>query len=123
MSQNLRQWIDDVLSKVGPPQVDLATHELTEGELNNLVYLSMKMVIGWQMRATDLEVVKLLAGPVKTIKEFDKAFVPVLAQYMWNHILGEPEDTTQDDLQMAIMAIERILFSMDTTTRNDTETK
>ena len=34
----------------------------SDGEINNLVYLTLKYTVGWSMRAADLAVMQMMAG-------------------------------------------------------------
>ena len=116
--RKLRKWAMKVLSECGEPQVVIETHRPTEGELNNLCYLSMKYIAGWSMREADLAVVMQLGGEPKTLKELDKQFIPQLAEYIWDHLLGEPSEPNLVDVTLAVMAMKSQLYSLDERTRN-----
>lgn len=119
MNDRLKALIGSLESTTGSPAVDYQTHMPTQNELDNLAYLSMKYIAGWLMRSCDFEVVKLIAGPVDSISAMKEKFVPALAEYMWDHLMGEPDDPTQDDVQQTILALTDSLYSMDEKSRNE----
>jgi hypothetical protein len=66
------------------------------GEVNNIVYLTCKHTCGWPMRMADLAVCTMMAGEMKGQEGLQKLF-EVTIEYVWDHICGEPEETTTDD--------------------------
>lgn len=122
ISKQLREYADN-MSAQAKPIVDYKTHAPTNRELNNLCYLSMKYIANWPMRAADFHVVNMFGGTPKTVVELDEHYIPQLADYMWDHLMGEPEEPTTEDLEYAIKAIRDVLYSMDEKTRNDVEDK
>lgn len=118
MDAQLQAWIDNARSQVTPSQVDYATHRPTNGELNNLTYLSMKYLIGWGMRAVDLAVILHMTSPMENVNELESKFIPVLADYMWDHLMGEPESPTADDLAVAICVVRDLLYGQPEFERN-----
>lgn len=118
MNQRLQNWIIEIKKKgIGPALVQYYTHKPTENELNNLCYLSMKYLIGWEMRTADFQVCMMLGGDPQTVTELEKTFIPSLADYIWDHLMGEPNDPTSDDLIEGIKIIRDMLYSMDQPTR------
>ena len=103
--------------------VNYTTHEPTDNELNNLCYLSMKLLINWPMRKADFAVVQVMGGDVPTVADLDKKFIPELANYMWDHLLGSPPTPTVEDLVYCIQAVRDALYSMSEDVRNDIEGK
>jgi len=76
-------------------------YELGEGEINNVVYLVLKYTVGWGMRACDLAVCKLMAeGPDQKIRgnEGLEKLVRETCEYAWDHIAGEPDEPTTEQL-------------------------
>jgi hypothetical protein len=118
MNKELKKFLKEIKKNVKPPQVDFEKHKPTDNELNNLTYLSMKYIIGWPMRLTDFAVVKMMGGEVASVKGLDEKFIPEMANYMWDHLMGEPDDLKVDDLISAIQAVRDMLFGMDEKTRN-----
>lgn len=114
----LREWADEMKAKTGTCQVQ-PNHLPTPGELNNLCYLSMKYIMGWQMRHADFAAIQITGGIPTSMEELDKEYIPAIAEYMWDHLMGEPETPTTEDLEYAIRAIRDQLFTMDEKTRND----
>lgn len=85
----------------------------SDGELNNFVYLTCKYTVQWPMRQTDLAVCLELAKsrfgedvqagqtqPVGLIKGVEglTRLLEVTCEYIWDHIAGEPDEFSPDDL-------------------------
>jgi hypothetical protein len=115
VSEAMQTWVKESIEEK-PCLVDEA-HVPTAGELNNIVYLTMKYLAGWQMRQCDLGVVLAMNTP-KSLKELDEAFVPVLAEYVWDHLMGEPDEVTTEDLEYGIRHIAKAVYGMDDRSRN-----
>jgi len=98
---------------------ELSSLERSE-ELNNLTYLSMKFVIGWPMRLADYVVIRGLAGdgPFR-YDQLKTEFLPHLAQYMWDHLMAEPEDPDVDKVQVGCEYVMEQLFSLPEHIRKD----
>ena len=67
------------------------------GEINNIVYLICKYTVGWQMRAVDLQVCQMMAGEIKGNAGLSK-LCDVTCEYVWDHICGETDDFTPEQL-------------------------
>ena len=69
----------------------------SDGELDNLVYLALKYGANWQMRGCDKQVVLVMCentiGSVGISKVLETA-----CEYAWDHILGEPDEGTPEDM-------------------------
>jgi hypothetical protein len=117
------EWLQNLKENAATPQVDYNTHKPTEGELNNLCHLSMRYTINWTMRHADFAIVRMMGGEPQTVRELDEKFIPELADYMWDHLMGEPETPTPEMLTEAIKVFRDMLYSMDEEVRNDTENK
>lgn len=63
------------------------------GELDNIVYLVCKYTAGWSMRSADLAVCLMMVGEVKGSKGISN-LVHVACDYVWDHICGEPSNTS-----------------------------
>jgi hypothetical protein len=111
----LRTWADSI--EIGPSTVSPG-HVPTPIEINNLVYLCFKYVINCGMRQADLAVVQMMGGEVTSVEQLDEKFLPALAEYMWDHHLGEPEEILQEDVLYACKKVKALLFSMDEVARN-----
>jgi hypothetical protein len=72
-------------------------YRLTEGEIDNIVYLTCKYTVCWSMREVDKTVCKMMAGDGLGIAYLRK-LVRVTCEYVWDHISGEPEEPTQEQL-------------------------
>lgn len=74
----------------------------SEGELDNFVYLTCKYTIKWPMRQCDLKVCLLMAGErdgriIKGNKGLTK-LAEVTCEYLWDHVAGEPDEISADQL-------------------------
>jgi hypothetical protein len=72
----------------------------SNGELNNLVYLTCKYTVGWGMRQTDLAVCLMMAGGEEEIRG-NKGLSNlcwVTCEYLWDHVAGEPTDINPEQL-------------------------
>tara|TARA_R110000751_G_scaffold93925_2_gene183319 strand:- start:324 stop:818 length:495 start_codon:yes stop_codon:yes gene_type:complete len=112
---NLRQCLNN------HPQVEYETHKPTDGELNNLCYLSMRYIANWPMRNVDFNVVKMMSGDPPTVEALSDQFIPNLVEYVWDHIMGEPADPTVEDITLAVEALRDQIYEMDEQTRNATD--
>ena len=113
MKEDVALFLEEVRSKTDPIQVDLAKHVPTDNELNNIAYLSMKYGIGWQMRNVDFMAVKLMSTG-QGLAGFQEA----LADYNWDHIMGEPDDITVEDILECVKAITLQVYGMPVSIRD-----
>jgi hypothetical protein len=67
----------------------------SDGEYNNLCYITCKYTAGWGMRLADLAVCKMMAEEAKGDQAIEN-FVRTTCEYVWDHICGEPDDVTPD---------------------------
>jgi hypothetical protein len=116
---NLREWADQMPDK--KLLVDPATHVPTINELNNLCYLSFKYIAGWHMRQCDFAVVTMMGGTPTSVNDIDTQYGPALAEYIWDHILGEPDDFTVEDIEYAVKAVKNSLYAMGPEIRESVE--
>ncbi len=63
------------------------------GEINNLVYLTLKYTIKWPMRAADLAVIKTMVGEIEGEKGITQ-LIEQTCEYAWDHICGETDEFT-----------------------------
>ncbi len=72
----------------------------SEGELDNFVYLCCKYGGNWGMRRTDLAICLLMAGGCESIvgNAGLTRLCEVTCEYLWDHICGEPEEVSPDDI-------------------------
>ena len=73
-------------------------YKVEEGEANNLVYLTLKYTVGWQMRAADFGVMLLMQNGQITGTQGIQKLVEDTCEYAWDHIAGEPDDTSTEQL-------------------------
>ena len=73
----------------------------SQGELNNVCYVVCRYGANWPMRSTDLAVCLFMID--RAIRELRgdplvSEFLWVVCDYVWDHILGEPESPTVEQL-------------------------
>lgn len=89
-----------------------ADYKMTDGEIDNIVYLTCKYTIGWNMRQADLHVCKRLMGDAMGPQAVHK-LLEATAEYLWDHVCGEPEHFTAQQLydHMAPAILEFFTFT------------
>lgn len=70
----------------------------SDGELDNLVFLTLKYTIGWPMRQADKAVILQFAGDDLCGDAGISRVVEQACEYAWDHICGKPEDFDTDTL-------------------------
>lgn len=77
-------------------------YKLSDGEIDNIVYLTCKYTVQWPMRQVDLQVCKTMAGLDKTDPPTGSEAVEKLlrqtCEYLWDHVCGEPDEFDTDKL-------------------------
>lgn len=117
----MTDWIEKTKRECRPMQVG-EDHVPTAGERNNLCYLSMKYIVGWQMRACDFALVDMMGVESSTtMAGLRDGYCNVLADYIWDHLLAEPEEPTADEIAHACRAMVGLLYSLDEEARNLTD--
>lgn len=89
-----------------------------EGELNNIVYLICKYTVGWAMRSADLQICKQMVGDIRGNAGLSR-LCEVTCSYLWDHICGEPDDFTPDQLFDHIKPGLQEFFNQSVEERND----
>ncbi len=90
-------WLEVLTMTIAPTLP--ATYQPSEGEYNNLVYLTLMIAAQHQMRAADLALMQAMCprrdmfGP-QAIDDL----VHVVIEYAWDHVMGEPEDPSEETL-------------------------
>lgn len=69
----------------------------SDGEINNLVYFTLKYSAGWPMRQCDLMAIQNMTGPIQGAKGID-TLIHNICEFAWDHIRGEPTEFSADDL-------------------------
>lgn len=96
-------------------------YKLTDGEIDNIVYLTCKYTANWPMRQADLAVCKALTGEGTGPQHLEK-LVRTTCEYVWDHICGEPDETSPDDFYNHIAPLITNWFS-NTTQEERTNTQ
>lgn len=110
----MRSW-----NKVTWKQQVTDDHKPTDNELNNICYLSMKYMCGFEMRQCDYSVIKSMAGKISTLEQVENTFCVVLGEYVWDHLMGKPDDPTSEQAVKACKKIKDYLYSLGEDTRED----
>ena len=74
-----------------------SNYELSGGEIDNIVYLVCKYTCDFSMRQADLQVCILLTGKGQGPEHVEK-LVKTSCEYVWDHIMGEPEECSPESL-------------------------
>lgn len=115
------QWLHEIRRTVEPSQVG-KDHQPTANERNNLVHLCFLMIMGISFRQVDLGVIELIAGKIENLQDLQDRYVPAIADMIWDHYLGEPDNPSLEQITEACSTIVDLLFSMDEKARNDINT-
>lgn len=121
IANTLREYAAQLKDEAaGKPSQVPDDHVPTEAELNNIAYMSMRYLVSWPLRSSDFQIIMHLVGKVKCMSDIEDVFIPVLAEYIWNHLMGEPRMPTVDDVKLASSAFAALVYTMDEETRNST---
>lgn len=102
-------------------KVDYDKHKPTDGELNNICFMAMKYGAGHLMRMVDFEVVKTMSESTETVTGLSDKFLPVLADYMWDHIMGEPDDPSTEEVLEFVTFTRDMIYTSNEEDRNNTD--
>ncbi len=116
--QEWREWVASVRPEVKESAVP-ETHKPTANELNNVVHLCFKQVLGTGPRVADHALLGATCPDVKDMSDLRSRYIPALAEYVWDHWMGEPEDPTVEDVELIFQLMSDILFTMSENVRND----
>jgi len=92
---------------------------VAEGEANNLVYLTLKYTVGWNMRACDFQVMFIMQEQPITGQAGIEKLVKDTCEFAWDHIAGEPDEFTAEQLYEHMETILQEWY--DNTTREQRE--
>jgi|WetSurMetagenome_2_1015567.scaffolds.fasta_scaffold1781515_1 hypothetical protein len=74
--------------------IDLPTdYQLSDGEIDNIVYLTCKYTVGWQSRSVDVSVMKLMLGTTVRGKEAVTKLVENTCEYVSASPTNPPRKT------------------------------
>jgi len=83
--------------------------------------MTCKYTIQWPMRAADKAVCAMTAGPLRG-PDCVHRLVKASCEYVWDHLAGEPEDVTPEQLYEHIAPLLKEWFSKtDQAARSSTE--
>lgn len=121
VANTLREYAAQLKDEAaGKPLQVSDDHVPTVAELNNIAYMSMRYLVRWTLRSSDFQIIMHLVGEVKCMSDIDKIFLPVLAEYIWDHLMGKPGIPTVADVELASSAFFALVYTMDEETRNST---
>lgn len=72
---------------------------LLDGERNNIVYLVLRFEAGWGMRDADFAVIESLCDKSLTGSAAIQDIIHRSCEYAWDHLLGEPDTPTAEDIE------------------------
>lgn len=100
-----------------------ADYRLSDGEIDNIVYLICKYTVEWNMRQVDKAVCQMMMSKEKTGVPQIEDLVRVTCEYVWDHICGEPDNFTAEQLYdyMAPMITEWFKITSSQEERSKTE--
>jgi len=107
------------LKKITNQQTVEDTHKPTNNERNNVVYLCFKYTIGMPPRTCDYELVETMAPDIKDLPDLKSRYVSTIAEYLWDHFMGEPSTPTKEEIEQVCVAIIDFLYSLTEEERND----
>lgn len=73
-------------------------YRLTDGEINNVVYLTCRFTVDWSMRGCDLAVCRMLVGGEIVGDSGVLRLIEETCEYVWDHICGETDEFTPEQL-------------------------
>lgn len=94
-------------------------HKPTANERNNIVHLCFKYALGLPFRQVDLHMIELMSGDVQNMEDLRETYVSNIAEYIWDHYLGEPANPSREDLRRVCSALVEYFFSLNEEIRND----
>ena len=74
-----------------------ADYKPSEGELDNLIYLTIKYTTRRNMRACDKSICLMMAGSSLVGDVGISTLIETTCEYAWDHLAGEPGDVSTQD--------------------------
>jgi hypothetical protein len=69
-------------------------YKLSDGEIDNIVYLVCKYTVEWNMRPADKTVCQMMMDKTKSGTAQVENLISITCEYVWDHICGEPDTFT-----------------------------
>lgn len=112
--QTLAEYAKELRASLSPALVDIKTHMPSPNELNNMMYLPFKYILGVGVRTCDIMLVasQTMGRPVTEVNL-------VIADLMWDHFMGEPEEPSLADVEEAVLVLAEQLFSCEKDVREN----
>lgn len=104
--------------------VELKTTEvmMTDNEINNLVYLCLKYIAGFPMRTCDFQLILAMHNSSKGgVGDERDNLASALSDYIWDHLLGEPDEPSSEEIKSAVVEIFGEFFKLPDDVRNSLE--
>jgi hypothetical protein len=79
-------------------------YEVTPGEIDNIVYLTCRYTVGWPYRAVDLAIIQLMTPPGRGTEYINRLVINT-CEYLWDHVCGEPDEFSSEDLVRHIIPL------------------
>jgi hypothetical protein len=118
VAPTLQIMIEQIKAVTGQPVVD-ETHKPTANERNNIVHLCFKYTLGIQFRMADLSIIEMMASDIRSMEELRETYIPTVAEYMWDHFMGEPDEPSLELVEQFCHAITDYFFTLSEETRKD----
>ena len=112
VTQRFRDCVASVSVKVSTDWVP------TANERNNLVFLCFKYLLGRPNRYRDLAAIEMMAPNIVSVADLRERYIPVVADMLWDHWLGEPEDPSIELVTDYCLAVCDYLYRNEFTERN-----
>lgn len=119
VGQQMTQWCENTKKQIEGKCLVTEDHKPTPNERNNLVHLCFTNIFGYTFRHADLAVIEAMSPEIKTVKDLKSEYVPIVAEYVWDHWMGEPEDPQLQDVQQMCEVICDALYTLPEDIRND----
>lgn len=116
--EELRNWVASVRQEI-PALAVPESHVPTPNERNNVVHLCFKQFFGHGMRPADLALLESMCQDIKDLPDFRARYISNLAEFIWDHWMGGPEDPTVEDVGAVCLVLSDLLFAMGENVRND----
>lgn len=118
ITEEFKDYIKRIIDATGESAVE-AAHQPTNNERNNLVYIFFSHILGIKPRIVDYAVIESMANDIENIADLKLRYIPAVAEIIWDHFLGEPEEPCLEDITKACLALTDAFYTLTEEVRND----